>query len=277
MPPIIFFAVKTLLVEFLVVLFYLRGMKTKLLAAAPFFAALTILSCGDNNKDQNQTTDQPFVLPSTLNQTQQTDSAGNPINKTIDMQPVKSGELTTSANVKLNPEHGQPGHRCDLGVGEPLPGTVQPTANVQPNTQPVTINTQPATQTTGKSSGKLNPEHGQPGHRCEIAVGAPLDGSVTPTTTTNTQTTPITVNTTPQNNSNTSNTNAKLNPAHGQPGHRCDIAVGAPLDGSTAAKPTVQTTDVKSPLQYFPTTQKVDPNTSRALTVDAKKDSGKKN
>ena len=35
-----------------------------------------------------------------------------------------------------------------------------------------------ATQTTpGGQPPKLNPPHGQPYHRCEIAVGAPLDGS----------------------------------------------------------------------------------------------------
>ena len=38
-----------------------------------------------------------------------------------------------------------------------------------------------------------------------------------------------------QTNSNTVlSSNAGLNPAHGQPGHRCDIAVGAPLN----SKPT---------------------------------------
>jgi len=32
-----------------------------------------------------------------------------------------------------------------------------------------------------------------------------------------------------------------LNPAHGQPGHRCDIAVGAPLNSAPAAQPqTIQ-------------------------------------
>lgn len=55
----------------------------------------------------------------------------------------------------------------------------------------------------------LNPPHGQAGHRCDIAVGAPLGGN------------------TPINNST-----ANLNPPHGQAGHRCDIAVGAPLPSS---------------------------------------------
>lgn len=62
-------------------------------------------------------------------------------------------------------------------------------------------------QTT--TSGGVNPPHGQPGHRCDIAVGAPLGG-----------------------NSMINNTAANLNPPHGQAGHRCDIAVGAPLPTS---------------------------------------------
>ncbi|MDF2382680.1 hypothetical protein JMG10_14460 [Nostoc ellipsosporum NOK] len=85
------------------------------------------------------------------------------------------------AGVALNPEHGQPGHRCDLAVGAPLnssPGAASPvpvpnqsTPVIQPtgSSTPVTI---PATQTAAAPG--TNPEHGQPGHRCDLAVGAPL-------------------------------------------------------------------------------------------------------
>ncbi|MCX2680079.1 hypothetical protein OOZ15_09030 [Galbibacter sp. EGI 63066] len=59
-----------------------------------------------------------------------------------------------------------------------------------------------------KAQAGVNPPHGQPGHRCDIAVGAPLGSS--------TNNTPL-------------EANATLNPAHGQPGHRCDIPVGAAL------------------------------------------------
>jgi len=64
----------------------------------------------------------------------------------------------------------------------------------------------------------LNPAHGQPGHRCDIAVGAPLDSEPAKSST-NTQ------SGAPLKNSG----DVKLNPAHGQPGHRCDIKVGDPL------------------------------------------------
>ncbi len=65
----------------------------------------------------------------------------------------------------------------------------------------------------------LNPAHGQPGHRCEIAVGAPLNN--TPASITN-QNQTAAVLASPKSN----DTSKPVNPAHGQPGHRCN-AVGA--------------------------------------------------
>jgi hypothetical protein len=80
----------------------------------------------------------------------------------------------------------------------------------------------------------LNPAHGQPGHRCDISVGAPLNSAPAPAAAPANQAMPQntvpaaapTLNTTPANGVSASG----LNPAHGQPGHRCDIAVGAPLN-----------------------------------------------
>lgn len=81
----------------------------------------------------------------------------------------------------------------------------------------------------------LNPAHGQPGHRCEIPVGAPLDGSSTTNTQTQPQMTtsnptgtmsPVRVNNT---NTGTSTGTAMKNPPHGQPGHDCAVPVGADL------------------------------------------------
>ena len=91
------------------------------------------------------------------------------------------------ANLKgLNPAHGQPNHRCDIEVGEPLntpPKSNSVAANtpaptIQPNL--TTTNLAPAPpaapveQTAPGFSGKANPPHGQPGHRCDISVGAIL-------------------------------------------------------------------------------------------------------
>lgn len=83
----------------------------------------------------------------------------------------------------------------------------------------------------------MNPPHGQPKHRCDIPVGAPLNSPVAKTTTapkTTVVTTPAVASgsnvpallaTTPE----ATPTPEGMNPPHGQPKHRCDIAVGAPL------------------------------------------------
>ncbi|MBN8685496.1 MAG: hypothetical protein J0M10_00700 [Chitinophagales bacterium] len=89
----------------------------------------------------------------------------------------------------------------------------------------------PSTQVeaTGSKTGvALNPAHGQPGHRCEIPVGAPLDSKPSAPAI-NTIQQPAAVSTPAPAPVNTT-TASGLNPAHGQPGHRCDIAVGAPLN-----------------------------------------------
>lgn len=79
----------------------------------------------------------------------------------------------------------------------------------------------------------LNPAHGQPGHRCDIQVGAPLNSTPAPTgiNTNQTQQMQTVVNPTPTPvSAPVSSGSGAKNPAHGQPGHRCDIAVGAPLN-----------------------------------------------
>jgi hypothetical protein len=83
-----------------------------------------------------------------------------------------------------------------------------------------------STSTSGSPA--LNPAHGQPGHRCELPVGAPLTGNASTQTPT---TSPVA--TTQQ----AAPAGLALNPAHGQPGHRCDLPVGAPLTGTSVEKP----------------------------------------
>jgi hypothetical protein len=80
----------------------------------------------------------------------------------------------------------------------------------------------------------LNPAHGKPGHKCEIAVGAPLDG--TPAKAKQNTTVSQTPAATPKP-AIAAGPAPKVNPAHGQPHHRCDIAVGAPLNATTAVAP----------------------------------------
>jgi hypothetical protein len=91
-----------------------------------------------------------------------------------------------------------------------------------------------STSTSGATTGgELNPAHGQAGHRCDLAVGAPLNSSVPAKANSNTVTVPkikdkpTVTNTTPT--APTTPTPEGMNPPHGQAGHRCDIAVGAAL------------------------------------------------
>lgn len=88
-------------------------------------------------------------------------------------------------------------------------------------------------QNSNSNAVGMNPPHGQAGHRCDIAVGAPLNSQPNktisnPTTTgsvSNSPTSTIVKTSTPE-----VVTKPGMNPPHGQAGHRCDIAVGAPLN-----------------------------------------------
>lgn len=81
---------------------------------------------------------------------------------------------------KLNPPHGQPGHRCDINVGAPLNSkpAQQPAVTQATVSNPPAIISSPAAQQ--QTLPGMNPPHGQPGHRCDIAVGAPLNSKPAP-------------------------------------------------------------------------------------------------
>lgn len=199
--------------------------------AAPALSVIILASCGQNEagggRMETATTPQ-FTIPS-----------ATPVNN-----PVAPGTNTTAPIIpggKLNPAHGQPGHRCDIAVGAPLPATTgtlpvlnnpsaTPIQNATAITPPVT-QPQPAVATTVAKG--MNPAHGQPGHRCDIPVGQPLSSApAKPQTTSPATPSPVV---TPKVDNTPDTMFAKgLNPAHGKPGHRCDIAVGQPL--SSAAK-----------------------------------------
>ncbi|UKT63312.1 hypothetical protein [Pedobacter mucosus] len=77
-----------------------------------------------------------------------------------------------------------------------------------------------------KSNLIFNPPHGEAGHTCALAVGAPLNNTAVapqPQQTAAPQPTPVSPVI-------TNITGKNLNPKHGEPKHRCDIAVGAPLN-----------------------------------------------
>lgn len=127
--------------------------------------ALAIISLSACNSKSNNTDATQTVAPNQLPAAQTVPVA------TTEQQSNSSGLLT-------NPAHGQPGHDCAIPVGAPLKQNVSssPSSSTPVLTTPSAP--QPAatqTTTTQPSSGqKLNPAHGQLGHKCEIPVGAPL-------------------------------------------------------------------------------------------------------
>lgn len=144
----------------------------------------------------------------------------------------------------MNPPHGQPGHRCDIPVGQPLNG--QPAA--APATQNINVGNNNVVQidpnavSPGKitidNNGKqvktapgMNPPHGQPGHRCDIPVGQPLNSKPAPAQQPAQNTVQVTPPPTPAPASQNlaMGEKPKTNPAHGEPWHSCSLKVGDPL------------------------------------------------
>jgi hypothetical protein len=153
-----------------------------------------VMSCNPARNDSGQSPEQPALQQKQVQQNpvkEVSPSAETPV--TPD-QPL-AGQ--TGEKVRLNPPHGQPGHRCEIPVGSPLdappanadtkgktPASSSPpaTATVNNPTAPTIQNanrlnpsqsrnnTEPA---TGTKPGN-NPPHGQPWHRCDIPVGSPL-------------------------------------------------------------------------------------------------------
>ena len=138
-------------------------MKNILLSAACIMSLFFISACNEQGVDYDTTL--PIAKPNVA------DSAN--INANVQqMVPSISVPSNVAKNsLAINPEHGQPGHRCDIAVGAPLN---PPAQQAQPTARPV----QPAPHvlTNSNTSGAvtLNPPHGQPGHDCAIPVGQPL-------------------------------------------------------------------------------------------------------
>lgn len=167
------------------------------------------------------------------------------------------GLMLTSCKNELEPQESSVPLTTPVAQTAPNTPTV-PGQQVQ--TQPVAPS--PASMTSvpaqsGKVAPGTNPAHGQPGHRCDIPVGAPLNSppgktAAQPAMTVNpsqmtqqgTRITPANAPATPAilNPGQAVATAPGMNPPHGQAGHRCDIAVGAPLN-SPAKAPEVKKTE----------------------------------
>ena len=158
--------------------------------------------------------------------------------KTIIVSAFLSLVLLTSCKKELEPQASSEVTVTETAVD----GTTPETQNIEqqfevqnPNTQTVQAPNPVQTQAAATTAPGMNPPHGQPNHRCDIAVGAPLNSpkGATPPPPPAPMQQPI-----PQGKasvqqvdmaSGTTATAPGMNPPHGQPGHKCEIAVGAPL------------------------------------------------
>lgn len=204
--------------------------------AASVFSVVILASCGENEGGGARIEAAKPNLPALSAPPATNNPSPVPAATNMPAAPI------IASSGKVNPAHGQPGHRCDIAVGAALPAEGSapdlklPTPTAPVLNTPVQATTTPAIQpvaTTATAVG-LNPEHGKPGHRCDIPVGQPLNSkpqASKPSATTTT--TPVVTTPSPVAPAKSDGNFAKgLNPAHGQPGHRCDIAVGQPLSGA---------------------------------------------
>lgn len=76
----------------------------------------------------------------------------------------------------------------------------------------------------------LNPAHGLPGHRCDLAVGAPLNSAPNANAApSSVQMNPAQQNAPMMQSAPSAGGKILINPPHGQPGHDCSVEVGKPL------------------------------------------------
>lgn len=155
------------------------------------FAAFGMVSCNDKKAETTTTTTET----TTTTDSSVVDPHAGHNHAPGEGHDHDHGAAPTQVAEGMNPAHGQPGHRCDIAVGAPL------------NSPPGKGADQAATQTAQPSQGGFlggNNAQAAPAQQAAPQQSAPAQ-----------QTAP--------------GMQGKPNPAHGQPGHRCDISVGQPL------------------------------------------------
>ena len=203
--------------------------------AVSVICVFILFSCGENEGGGRLGTTTSASAPSVS-------TPASPSNSAASTGPVSTPSAPLIATGRVNPAHGQPGHRCDIAVGAPLPAANTPVLNTNTISTPTTNASVPATpviqpQPVATVASGLNPAHGQPGHRCDIPVGSSLSQPIAKNAATNPSV--IAPASKPLVEAPDASFAKGLNPAHGKPGHRCDIAVGQPLS-SAPKKDTVK-------------------------------------
>lgn len=179
-------------------------MNTKSLLSLLLAASLVLISCKKELEPQESSSGSAVVAPPAETTNGNTPNAAMPAQMQQNSIVANPNSGTASIPVPtakgMNPPHGQTGHRCDISVGAPLNSPPGKTASPQMTTQikqpqSVPVSVSPAaissdgkiTPAPNANSGTpailntaaatppgMNPPHGQTGHRCEVAVGAPL-------------------------------------------------------------------------------------------------------
>jgi hypothetical protein len=178
-----------------------------ILLTITIFTFFVMISCNQAKKDSEQASE-----PSTIQEPETLKSPDFLIPVETETIPEPALEANNE-EVMLNPPHGEPFHRCDIPVGAPLNSSPKTTTmqNTTPQAAPVQVQT-PAPEATQAQSTVPRVTSSSAGPTIENAqrLNSPQARS---------------------NSAPAKPTGAKprLNPAHGQPWHRCDIAVGSPL------------------------------------------------
>lgn len=162
-------------------------------------AFTVLMACNSNVKDTESTISESDVTSGTMIAE---DSSSQTMTPPVEIAGTVPSEAPADG---LNPAHGLPGHRCDLAVGALLSSAPAPAPDVNNITlsgDQMQIQGATEVQTPPAST----PATQQP--RSIMSAPATIDPAGTPATTT---------------------TAPGMNPPHGQPGHDCAVAVGAPL------------------------------------------------
>jgi hypothetical protein len=213
-------------------------MKLKLHTAAVLIGITVLASCAGND---NSSYVDKSIMPTAEEKAASEKAAAQ--KALVNTSTPNTNAMPANMQQSANPQ--QPGSTISMPGGQTVtvPGggpvaitPVQGQANAVTQNNVVMTPVQTPVQPTAPG---MNPPHGQPNHRCDIAVGAPLNSKPAPATTT-----AATANAQPQvvmtEVPNKVKTAPGMNPPHGEPNHRCDIAVGAPLNSKPA--PTTVTT-----------------------------------
>lgn len=100
-------------------------MNIKTILSMAFVGALIFTSCKNEQPDVEQNIDQPSVeVPATMTPEPMESEMQEPAPAPTQESPAMLQQNVAPApqtSQRLNPEHGQPNHRCDIAVGAPLP------------------------------------------------------------------------------------------------------------------------------------------------------------